>query len=63
MRLLQGYLTSLGLDFYDLQEALDQVQGRVPRRVRDGMEDLTQRVAALEGRFESEAVRTEPEDV
>ncbi len=61
-KLLRGYLTSLGLDFHDLQEALDQVEGRAPRRVRDGMEDLRQRLAALEKRFEREAAITEPPD-
>ncbi len=61
VKLLRAYLTSLDLDFCDLQEALDQVEGRVPRRVGDGMEDLRQRLAALERRFEQEPVRNEPE--
>ncbi len=34
LRLLRAYLTSLGLDFCDLQEALHQVEARPPRSCR-----------------------------
>ena len=61
MRLLRSYLASLNLDFYDLQEAMDQVEGRAPRRVRDGMKHLRRRVETLERLLEEEAVRSEPE--
>ncbi len=54
VRLLRGYLVSMG-GFCDLQEALDQVEGRVPKRVRDGMEELRQRVEVLERRLDQEA--------
>ena len=33
MKLLAGYLSSLGLDFHDLQDALDQIEGKVPKRL------------------------------
>ena len=61
LRLLRSYLASLNLDFYDLQEAMDQVEGRAPRRVRDGMKHLRRRVETLERLLEEEAVRSEPE--
>ncbi len=61
LKLLRAYLTSLDLDFYDLQHALDQVEDRVPRRVRDDMEDLRQRLAALERRIEADRVKDEPQ--
>ncbi len=28
LRLLDGYLRSMGFDFHDLQDALDQIEGR-----------------------------------
>ncbi len=31
MKLLASYLRSLGLDFHDLQDALDQIEGKIPR--------------------------------
>ena len=46
--LLRSYLTSLDLDFRDLQEALDQVEGNAPKRLRDGLERLEHRVGELE---------------
>ena len=46
--LLHRYLTSLGLDFRDLQESLDQVEGNVPKRLQDGLEKLEQRLGELE---------------
>ncbi len=33
MKLLAGYLRSLGLDFHDLQDALDQIEGKTPKRL------------------------------
>ncbi len=33
MKLLAGYLSSLELDFHDLQDALDQIEGKVPKRL------------------------------
>ncbi len=33
MKLLAGYLSSLGLDFHDLQDALDQIEGKAPKRL------------------------------
>ncbi len=33
MKLLAGYLSSLGLDFHDLQDSLDQIEGKVPKRL------------------------------
>ncbi len=31
LRLLASYLRSLGLDFHDLQDALDQIEGKIPK--------------------------------
>ncbi len=33
LKLLAGYLRSLGLDFHDLQDALDQIEGKTPKRL------------------------------
>lgn len=33
LKLLAGYLGSLGLDFHDLQDALDQIEGKTPKRL------------------------------
>lgn len=33
LKLLSGYLFSLGLDFHDLQDALDQIEGKTPKRL------------------------------
>ncbi len=52
VKLLDGYLTSMGLDFHDLQDALDQVAGRAPKPVRDGLEELRRRVHRLEERLD-----------
>ncbi len=51
VRLLDGYLRALGLDFADLQRALDQVEGKAPKPVRDGLERLRQRMEELERRL------------
>lgn len=52
LRLLHGYLVALGLDFCDLQEALDQIEGRAPKAVQEGLSSLDRRVAELERRLE-----------
>ena len=48
LKLLAGYLKSLGLDFHDLQDALDQIEGKTPKRLEladkllnEGLEKLT----------------------
>ena len=51
VRLLDGYLRSLGKDFIDLQEALDLVEGKAPRPVRDGQEEIRRRADDLEQRM------------
>ncbi len=48
LKLLRSYLTSLDLDFSDLQEALNQVEGTAPKRLQDGLDRLKHRVAELE---------------
>ena len=47
LKLLGAYLKSLGFDFHDLQDALDQIEGKTPKRLemadkllRDGLEQL-----------------------
>ncbi len=47
LKLLGAYLLSLGYDFHDLQDALDQIEGKTPKRLeqadallRDGLEKL-----------------------
>ncbi len=51
LKLLAGYLRSLGFDFRDLQDALDQVEGRAPKRLRDGLQGLEVRVDDHEHRL------------
>ncbi len=46
--LLRNYLTSLGLDFCDLQDALNEVETPAPTGCRMGLEKLEHRVAELE---------------
>ncbi len=48
LHLLRAYLTSLDLDFRDLQDALEQVEGTAPKRLRDGLARLEQRIEQLE---------------
>ncbi len=48
LKLLYRYLKSLGLDLSDLQAALDQVEGGVPKRFEDGLECLERRVGRIE---------------
>ncbi len=33
LKLLNNYLLSLGFDFHDLQDALDQIEGKMPKRL------------------------------
>ena len=47
LKLLDAYLRSMGFDFHDLQDALDQIEGKTPKRLeladkllRDGLESL-----------------------
>ncbi len=47
LKLLDGYLRSLGRDFHDLQDALDQIEGKTPKRLeladkllREGLEKV-----------------------
>ncbi len=46
--LLRRYLASLGLDFHDLQDALDQVEGNAPKHLRVGLEELEGRIGEIE---------------
>ncbi len=62
LKLLYGYLTSLGLDFCDLQEALHQVEGAAPKRLQDGLERLDHRVGELERHLGLEDLSQEEED-
>ncbi len=48
LKLLHGYLMSLDLDFYDLQDALYEVQAPPPTGLRGEIEKLDQRVGELE---------------
>ena len=47
LKILVEYLKSLELDFYDLQEAMDQVAGRPTRPVRLAMEAIRDEVTEL----------------
>ncbi len=49
--LLRRYLTSMDLDFCDLQEALHQVEGTAPKRLQDALKRLEHRVGELERHF------------
>ena len=51
LKLLHSYLGSLGLDFIDLQEALDHVEGAGPRRLQLEVQGLERRLKELEERF------------
>ncbi len=55
LKLLYRYLESLGLDFCDLQAALDKVAGDGTGNVKDALERLEQRLARLEARLGLEA--------
>ncbi len=52
IKLLDGYLRSLGLDFHELQDALDLIEGKAPKPVRDGLEGLRARMDELEQRLQ-----------
>ncbi len=60
LRLLNGYLGALGLDFSDLQEALDQVEKRTPKRIRSGLERIERRLGELEGRVQQLEAACQP---
>jgi hypothetical protein len=47
MKLLAGYLRSLGLDFHDLQDALDQIEGKTPKRLELADKLLTEGLEKL----------------
>ncbi len=51
VKLLRSYLDCLDLDFRDLQGALEQIEGTGPKRLRDGLEQLEQRVGEIEKRL------------
>ncbi len=57
--LLRSYLESLGLDFRDLQGALEQVEGSAPRRLRQGLERVEHRLRQVEERLGLEAPAAE----
>ena len=49
LKLLDAYLRSLGYDFHDLQDALDQIEGKTPKRLeladkllKEGLESLSE---------------------
>ena len=52
LALLYRYLGALGLDFSDLQEALDLVGKKTPKRIRSGLEGIERRLGELEGRVQ-----------
>ena len=58
--LLYGYLAALGLDFSDLQEALDQVEKRPPKRIRSGLESIERRLGDLEGQVQELRATVQP---
>ncbi len=47
LKLLAGYLRSLGLDFHDLQDALDQIEGKTPKRLELADKLLTEGLEKL----------------
>ncbi len=51
LKLLYHYLKSLGLDFCDLQAAIDQAEGGGAGNVKDGLERLEQRLERVEARL------------
>ncbi len=48
LKMLGGYLDSQGLDFHDLQDALDQVNGVIPKRVANALSGVEQRLESIE---------------
>ncbi len=51
LKLLYRYLKSLGLDLYDLQDALAKVEGNGSGSIKDGLERLELRLGRLEARL------------
>ncbi len=51
MKLLNGYLSSLGLDFHDLQDALDLISNEIPRRMKSALDGVDRRVEDFELRL------------
>lgn len=47
LKLLDGYLRSMGFDFHDLQDALDQIEGKTPKRLLLADKALREGVAEL----------------
>ena len=52
LALLYRYLGALGLDFGDLQVALDLVEKKPPKRIRSGLERIDRRLGELEDRIQ-----------
>ena len=51
MRLLTSYLDSLGCDLHDLQDALDQVNGVPPKRLKNALSRVERRLDAIDWRL------------
>ena len=51
LKLLDRYLESQGLDFRDLQDALDQVGGKMPKHLWNALSRVEQRLDELERRM------------
>ncbi len=51
MKLLRGYLTSLDMDFHDLQDSLDQVEDVIPKRFRNALASVEKRLGELDRRL------------
>ena len=49
LKLLNNYLNSLGYDFHDLQDALDQIEGKTPKRLELADKLLSQGLEKLGG--------------
>ncbi len=62
LELLYGYLKGLGLDFCDLQDALNEVEAPSPTGCRAGLERLERRGVVLERRLGVEAGPEETDD-
>lgn len=77
LKLLDGYLRSMGHDFHELQDALDLIEGKAPKPVRDGLkglrdgleglghrvDDLERRLQGIEAAGEEEPDPGEASDV
>ncbi len=51
MKLLRGYLTSLDLDFHDLQDTLDLVEDVIPKRLRSSLAGVDKRLGEFDRRI------------